>query len=151
MIPLFEQYPLLQEKLPYISLGEFPTPIQRLDQLGAKLKIGQLYIKRDDLSGKIQGGNKIRKLEFILGSALRSGAKEVITFGGAGSNHALATAIYAQQVGLKSISMLMPQPNANYVRRNLAMSHYYGAELHSCGAGLESPRNLPLVYNIIHD
>jgi len=146
MIPLFEQYSLLRERLPYISLGELPTPVQKLEQLGTELGVSQLYIKRDDLSGKLYGGNKPRKLEFILGSALRSGTKEVITFGGAGSNHALATAIYARQAGLKSISMLMLQPNARYVRRNLLMSHYCGAELHSCGAQLESVRNMPLVY-----
>jgi 1-aminocyclopropane-1-carboxylate deaminase/D-cysteine desulfhydrase-like pyridoxal-dependent ACC family enzyme len=146
VIPLFEQYPLLQEKLAYVPLGEFPTPVQKLEQLGAELGISQLYIKRDDLSGKVYGGNKPRKLEFILGNALRSKTKEVITFGGAGSNHALATAIYAREVGLKSISMLMPQPNARYVRHNLLMSHYYDAELHLCGTGLESVMNMPLVY-----
>jgi len=146
MIPLFNQYPRLEEKLPYISLGEFPTPVQKLERLGEELSVGHLYIKRDDLSGKLYGGNKPRKLEFILGSALCSGTREVITFGGAGSNHALATAIYARQAGLKSISMLMTQPNARYVRRNLLMSHYCGAELHSCGAQLESVWNMPLVY-----
>ena len=146
MIPLFEQYPLLGEKLAYVPLGEFPTPVQKLERLGAELGISQLYIKHDDLSGKVYGGNKPRKLEFILGNILRSKAQEVMTFGGAGSNHALATAIYARQVGLKSISMLTPQPNAYYVRRNLLMSHHCGAELHLCGAGLESVRNMPLVY-----
>jgi 1-aminocyclopropane-1-carboxylate deaminase/D-cysteine desulfhydrase-like pyridoxal-dependent ACC family enzyme len=146
MIPLFEQYPLLREKLAHVPLGEFPTPVQQLERLGAELGIGQLYIKRDDLSGRLYGGNKPRKLEFILGGALRSKAKEVITFGCAGSNHALATAIYARQIGLKSISMLMPQPNATYVRRNLLMSQHCGAELHLCGTGLESARNMPLVY-----
>jgi len=146
VIPLFEQYPLLQEKLAYVPLGEFPTPVQKLERLGAELGISQLYIKRDDLSGKVYGGNKPRKLEFILGNVLRSKAREVIAFGGVGSNHALATAIYAQKVGLKSISMLMPQPNAHYVRRNLLMSYHYGADLHLCGAGLGSARNMPLVY-----
>jgi 1-aminocyclopropane-1-carboxylate deaminase/D-cysteine desulfhydrase-like pyridoxal-dependent ACC family enzyme len=146
MIPLFEQYPLLRESLAYVPLGEFPTPVQKLERLGAEVGVSQLYVKRDDLSGKLYGGNKPRKLEFILASALCSKAKEVVTFGGAGSNHALATAIYARQVGLKSISMLIPQPNARYVRRNLLMSHYCGAELHLCGAGLESVRNMPLVY-----
>jgi len=146
VIPLFEQYPLLRENLAYVPLGEFPTPVQKLERLGVELGVSQLYIKRDDLSGKDYGGNKPRKLEFILGDALRSGAREVIAFGGAGSNHALATAIYARQVGLRSISMLMPQPNARYVRSNLLMSHYCGAELHSCGSELESVRNMPLVY-----
>ena len=146
MIPLFEQYHLLQDKLAYVPLGEFPTPVQKLDRLGAEIGISHLYVKRDDLSGKVYGGNKPRKLEFVLGDALHSGAREVITFGGAGSNHALATAIYAQKAGLSSISMLMPQPNAHSVRRNLLMSYYCGAELHSCGAELQSARNTPLVY-----
>jgi len=81
-----------------VSLGDFPTPVQKLGPLGKQLGLDNLFIKRDDLTGKIYGGNKIRKLEFILGEALRKGAKEVITFGAAGSNHALATAIYARQV-----------------------------------------------------
>jgi len=130
MIPLFKYYPLLGEKLPYVSLGEFPPPVQKLDRLGGDLGTNYLYIKRDDLSGKVYGGNKIRKLEFLLGNTIRAGAKEVLTYGSTGSNHCLATAIYAQQLGLRSISMLMPQPNAHYVRRNLLMSHHYGAELH---------------------
>ncbi len=146
MIPLFTEYPLLREKAPYVSLGEFPTPVQKLERLGTELGISQLYVKRDDLSGKVYGGNKPRKLEFILGNALRSKSRDVLTFGGVGSNHALATALYARQVGLKSISMLMPQPNARYVRRNLLMSYHCGAELHLCGAGLESVRNMPSVY-----
>ena len=146
MIPLFDCYPRLQDALDYVSLAELPTPVQKLDHLGVNLGIADLYMKRDDLSGKVYGGNKPRKLEFILGDALRSGASQVMTFGAAGSNHALATAIYAKQVGLKCISMLMPQPNARYIRRNLLMGQHYGAELHLCGAELESARNMPLAY-----
>ena len=145
MIPLFEQYPYLKQSLPYVSLTDLPTPVQKLDKLGQKLGIGGLYIKRDDLSGRVYGGNKVRKLEFLLGDALKRGAKEVVTFGAVGSNHALATAIYAGQVGMRSISMLMPQPNTYYVRRNLLMSHYAGAELHLCGSRLESPTTVPML------
>jgi len=130
MIPLFEQFPLLKEKLPYISLGEYPTPLEKLEKTQRIMEIGQLYVKRDDLSGIVYGGNKVRKLEFILGHALRKNAKGVFAFGFAGSNHALATAIYAKQLGLQSVSMLMHQPNAQYVRNNLLVSQYYGAELH---------------------
>ena len=130
MITLFEHYPPLGDRLPYVALGEFPTPVQKLERMGKDMGLNHLYIKRDDLSGEVYGGNKTRKLEFLLGNALSAGAKEVLTFGYAGSNHCLATAIYAQQIGLRSISMLMPQPNARYVRRNLLMSHHCGAELH---------------------
>ncbi len=132
-IPLFEHYPLLADKLDHVSLGASTTPVEKLDRLGEEIGVNKLYVKRDDLSGSIYGGNKIRKLEFTLGRSLRAKAKEVLTFGCAGSNHALATAIYAKQVGLKSISMLLPQPNARYVRRNLLMSRCSDAELHQHG------------------
>jgi len=130
MIHIFERYPLLKEKIPYVQLGEFPTPIKHLGQLGKEIGAEYLYLKHDGLSGPTYDGNKIRKLECLLGDALRKRAKEVLTFGFAGSNHALATAVYAQRVGLKSISILLTQPNAQYVRRNLLWSHVYGAEIH---------------------
>ena len=82
------------------------------------------------MSAPIYGGNKVRKLEFLLAEALDREMQEVLTFGFAGSNHATATAFYAEKVGMRSISMLMPQPNAKYVRRNLLMSYRSGAELH---------------------
>ena len=144
MIQLFEIYPLLR-RLPYKSFYELPTPVHRLESLGKKLGLTNLFVKRDDISGTEYGGNKPRKLEFILGKALDKGARSVMTLGGVGSNHALATAIYAKKLGLKSISMLMPQPNANYVRRNLLLSCHYNAELHLCGTGLGAAFNMPLV------
>jgi 1-aminocyclopropane-1-carboxylate deaminase/D-cysteine desulfhydrase-like pyridoxal-dependent ACC family enzyme len=128
-IALFKQYPALAEKLPHVALAEFPTPVEKLDQLGSAIGLSDFYIKRDDLTGRVYGGNKVRKLEFLLGKALRTGASHVATVGFAGSNHALATAVYAHQLGLKSVSMLMPQLNARYVRRNLLASHYFKAEL----------------------
>ncbi len=133
-IPLFKYFPALEQKLPYVSLGDFPTPIQKVDELGKAIYINDLYIKRDDLSGSIYGGNKVRKLEFLLAHALKKNIKEVMTFGCAGSNHALATAIYARQVGLRSISILSPQPNTRYTRKNLLMSYAVDAELHHYGS-----------------
>jgi 1-aminocyclopropane-1-carboxylate deaminase/D-cysteine desulfhydrase-like pyridoxal-dependent ACC family enzyme len=144
-ISLFKQYPALEKKLPYISLCDLPTPVQKLEKAGEALGLQHLYIKRDDLSGQLYGGNKPRKLEFLLGEAKRIHARKVLTFGGAGSNHALATALYAQKTGLKSISVLMDQANAHYVRKNLLMSYYAGAELHLSGAGLESSFAIPRV------
>ena len=129
-MPLLERFPQLAARLPYVSLGTFPTPVQRLERLGSDMGASRLFIKRDDLSGTIYGGNKTRKLEFLLGDAQRGRAKEVLTFGYAGSNHCLATAVYARILGMRSISMLMPQPDAPYVGRNLLMSYHEGAELH---------------------
>lgn len=130
MIPLFEQYPDLQRRLAYVPLGQFPTPVQRLERLEGYAGSGRIYIKRDDISGESYGGAKLRKLEFLLGAALQARAKAVLTFGYAGSNHALATTIYARKLGLQSILELLPQPNAHYVRTNLLAAHLFEAELH---------------------
>ena len=133
MIPLFYLYPRLAQNLPHVSLGEFPTPVHKLTKLGAELGTQHLYIKRDDLSARPYGGNKVRKLEFLLGEAAqREEVNRILSFGYAGSNHTLATAIYTRALGLASIAMLLPQPNAEYVRQNLLVSHAYGAELHHC-------------------
>ncbi len=129
-LPLFREYPELENHLPHVPLGEFPTPISQCHNLGNMLGLDRFDIKRDDLSGRTYGGNKVRKLEFLLGKALRDGVKEVLTFGFTGSNHALATAIYAREVGLRSISMFLPQPNSRSLRRNLLLGHHCGAELH---------------------
>lgn len=130
MIPLFKKYPTLENKIRYISLGNFPTPVEKLKNLGEKIGCSNLYVKRDDISGKFYGGNKVRKLEFILADAINHDKKEILTFGYAGSNHALATAVYSNILGLKSISMLLPQDNARYVRNNLLVSYLNCAELH---------------------
>lgn len=125
-IPLFERYPALAGKLAHVSFAQLPTPVERMAVEG----VAALYVKRDDLSAALYGGNKVRKLEFLLGGAREGGAKAVMTFGAAGSNHALATALYARRAGLQGISMLLPQPNAHSIRRNLLMGCRAGAELH---------------------
>ena len=73
MIPLFKKYPKLEEKLPYISLCDLPTPVIHLSRLGAQLGVKSLYLKQDGLTSKHYGGNKIRKLEFLLGEAKQKG------------------------------------------------------------------------------
>jgi D-cysteine desulfhydrase len=132
MLPLFRHYPELEKRLAHLALGCFPTPVERLPGWGGASAPASLHIKRDDLSGVAYGGNKVRKLEFLLAAAQRAGTPEVMTLGFAGSNHALATAYYARQVGLRCTAMLLPQANARYVRRNLLASHQCGAELQAC-------------------
>ncbi len=117
--PLFAAYPGLQAALTRAPLGSWPTPVEALPGLGEAIGVGALFVKRDDVSAEPYGGNKVRKLELLLGDALERGARSVITFGAAGSNHALATAIYGTALGLDVTSILTPQPNASYVRRNL--------------------------------
>jgi len=141
MIPLFSQFKNLQGKLAHYKIANLPTPISRLNNLGSHLNVSNLYIKEDDKTGEPYGGNKVRKLEFLIGEALAFDVKAVITFGYAGSNHATATAVHTKEAGLKCISVLLPQHNAQYLRDNLLMSYRYGAELH------HYPTNLSLRFN----
>ena len=131
-LPLFEKYPALSG-LPHVRLGLFPTPVQELH--GLSESDNRVFIKRDDLSGLEYGGNKVRKLEFALGEAKANGCTDVITFGCDGSNHALATGIYAGKLGMHSISILRTQHNTRYLRKNLLKSAFYGIELHHCENG----------------
>jgi 1-aminocyclopropane-1-carboxylate deaminase/D-cysteine desulfhydrase-like pyridoxal-dependent ACC family enzyme len=133
MLPLFERYPLLKEKLPYVSLGEFPTPIEKLELLGQAINAPHLYAKREDLSGKSYGGNKVRALEFLLGDALQSNYKQVLALGFPASCQALAQAIYARQLGIKSLAILFPQASSEQGRRYLLMYESIGAELQALG------------------
>jgi len=128
-IPLFDAYPTLKEKIPYIKLGNFPTPIKKLENLGRYLGAKNLYIKQDNLSGDLFGGNKVRKLEFLLGAAEKLNATGVITTGGAGSNHVLATAAYAKKLDMICYGLLNPQNITSYLRRNLLLMHHYGAKI----------------------
>lgn len=121
-------FPSLAAALPRQRLAELPTPVVPLDLGDDGMRC---WLKRDDLSGKLYGGNKVRKLEYLLGQAVAQGASRVMTFGTAGSNHALATGIYARAAGLTSISMLTPQTNARYVARNLLMGLRAGIEFHA--------------------
>lgn len=90
---------------PKINLGVFPTPIQRLSNISEYLHTN-IWIKRDDLTGVAFGGNKVRKLEFLLADAKKQGAEIVFTTGGAQSNHAMLTAACARKVGLEPIILL---------------------------------------------
>ncbi len=128
--PLLERFPGLASRLPRVTLTTLPTPIEPLERLGRERGIARLWIKRDDMSGTLYGGNKPRKLEFLLGAAQAAGRRSVMTFGGIGTHHGLATTICARAVGLRTILVLIPQPVTAHVRRCLLLDHAYGAEIH---------------------
>jgi len=89
--------------IPRTKLGFFPTPMYRLDKLSEKLGVN-LYIKRDDFTGSnLFGGNKTRKLEFLIGKALAEGCDHVFTYGAVQSNHAMQTIWAASKNGIKTI------------------------------------------------
>lgn len=88
-----------------VKLGIFPTPVHRLENISRALGI-QVYIKRDDLTGLGLGGNKVRKLEYLLAQARAQGAEVVFTTGGAQSNHAMLTAAAAKKLGMTPVLIL---------------------------------------------
>src|SRR5687768_285136 len=91
--------------LPRVELGAKPSPLQPAPRLSARLGV-EVWLKRDDLLGPAFGGNKVRKLEFLLADALAQRADCIITCGAAQSNHARLTAACARLVGLEPYLVL---------------------------------------------
>lgn len=113
---LARRFPALS-MLPHVPLAK-PTPVQRLDALSASLG-GELWVKRDDLTGAAYGGNKVRKLELILGDARRKERDVLIAAGAFGSHHVLATTLYGKAWGFDVHAVLVPQPWNEHVEENL--------------------------------
>ncbi|MBQ3669715.1 MAG: pyridoxal-phosphate dependent enzyme, partial [Clostridia bacterium] len=110
-----------------LSLGIFPTPIHKLNNISKLLGVN-VYIKRDDLTGVGLGGNKVRKLEYLLAEALRQGAKVVFTTGGAQSNHAMLTAACAARIGIEPILILKKRGVTERLGNQL-LEHLMGTEV----------------------
>ncbi len=127
--PLYAAYPSVERTLPRVSLCRLPTPLDRAEKIERELGTGPLYIKRDDQSAPEYGGNKARKLEFLLGRAQERGVSRVMTFGGLGTNHGFATAFYAGRLGLACELVLVHQPVSDAVRRRLRLHQAAGARL----------------------
>ena len=122
---------LLQQKAK-ADLGFYPTPLYRLNNLSKKLGIN-LYIKREDFSGQsLFGGNKIRKLEYLIGDVKEQGAEYVFTFGATQSNHAMQTVEACRKEGLKPILYLVAyvEPDEQDLRSKLLLDRILGAEVH---------------------
>lgn len=127
---LGQRFPALAEALPYIALADLPTPLDPAPALATRLGIGTLHVKRDDLTSAVYGGNKLRKLEYLLADALASGCDSVVTYGSVGSNHALATSVFATRLGLRAHAVLIDQPASAYVAQKLRYLLWLGAVVH---------------------
>ncbi|MBE0431506.1 MAG: D-cysteine desulfhydrase family protein [Dehalococcoidia bacterium] len=116
----------LTASLPRIILGHWPTPLHELPRLSAALGGPRLFIKRDDLTGLALGGNKCRKLEYVLADAQRKGIDTLITSGSSQSNHALQTAAAARRLGMEAYLVLVrgvhEQIQGNLLLQNLLNS-----------------------------
>lgn len=121
-------------KLPRFPLAQLPTPIQTLANFEKSLHGPQLWMKRDDLTGLEGGGNKTRKLEFLVADALQQGADTLVTVGAIQSNHTRQTAAAAAKAGLKCALLhcaWTKEAGANYRKvGNLLLSQLMGADLY---------------------
>jgi D-cysteine desulfhydrase family pyridoxal phosphate-dependent enzyme len=113
--------------IPQLKFAHLPTPIDALPRLSAELK-GAFYIKRDDLTGLALGGNKTRKLEFLLAEARANGAQTLITAGAVQSNHCRQTAAAAARFGFDCILVLAGEPEPSF-SGNLLLDELLGAEI----------------------
>lgn len=129
-MPQITDFKSFEALLPRVRLGSWPTDVMELAPPQGRRAPASLWVKRDDRAGTVYGGNKIRKLEFLLADAQRRGAKRVLTFGVAGSNHVLATALSARSHALDTIAIMTHQSNSRYVAKNLLMQLHAGADLH---------------------
>ncbi len=135
---LFTAHPQLAARIPWMPLGQFPTRVHRVE--GLVPPSVELWCKRDDESGVAYGGNKVRKLEFLLAEARAQGKKRVCTIGGIGSHHVLATAIYGRQAGFEVDAVVFPQPVTDHVRAQLLADAAVGARLVPTRGYLGVPR-----------
>jgi D-cysteine desulfhydrase len=131
---LFDRFPALRERLPWIPLATVPTAVQAL-ATPATFR-GRLSVKRDDLTSPRYGGNKVRKFEYLLADAQRRGARSLVTVGGLGSNQALGLAIHGRALGFSVDISLAPQPITPAVQANLRGLVAAGATLRVARSGI---------------
>ncbi|MGW1894743.1 1-aminocyclopropane-1-carboxylate deaminase/D-cysteine desulfhydrase [Streptomyces sp. NPDC002004] len=125
---LHRKWPELVDSLRHLRLGDGPTPLRRLETLGLP---AQVWCKDDSVFGAGGwGGNKVRKLEWILPEAQRRRAGTILTAGGLGTNWGLAAALYAREFGISTAIALIDQPINDDVKRQLQRLHQSGATLH---------------------
>jgi len=126
---LYKQFPGLADTLPVHEFANLPTPVRTLPNLREQLKCGELWLKQDDRSSQLYGGNKVRKLEFLLADAEEQEFEDILTFGAAGSNHALATALYAKEFGFNWHVVLSDQPKSDKVTNTLRQHLRLGSDI----------------------
>ncbi len=121
--------PALRQRLPFVKLGEGPTPVRPLPGLGSGK--AEIWLKDEGGFGEGGwGGNKVRKLEWLLPDVERRGRKTILTFGGLGTNWGLATALYAREQGIETALALIDQPLDDHVEAQLERLRASGASIH---------------------
>ncbi len=140
VLPLHRRFPGTAA-LGSLTIAQLPTPVARVDgAIDLAAGVGELWVKHDDVTASAYGGNKVRKLEFLLARALQEGARSIITFGALGSNHVLATSVHGRALGLDVHAVLTPQARTSYLADNVASDLAVGAVLHPAPSFAAAPR-----------
>ncbi len=113
---------------PRLTLAQTPTPLQLLQRVSSANGGPRIWVKRDDLTGSLLSGNKVRKLEFVLAQALAQNCDAIITCGGLQSNHCRATALLCAQLGLHCTLILRGEQHSP-PDGNLLLDYLAGAEI----------------------
>lgn len=142
-------------RFPRVKLAHLPTPLEPMERLSKHLGGPRLWIKRDDCTGLSTGGNKTRKLEFLMGEALKLGADTVITQGATQSNHARQTAAAAARLGLECHILLEDRTGfktADYTQNgNVLLDNLHGAEISKRSAGADMNAEMEAVAADLRD
>ncbi|MBA3300721.1 MAG: pyridoxal-phosphate dependent enzyme [Thermoleophilaceae bacterium] len=125
--------------LPRVRLCDLPTPVREEPGFG-------IWVKDDSRSAPLWGGNKPRKLEWILADAARRGKRSILTFGGLGTNHGLATALYARERGMKCVLALVEQPRDEHVEAQLERIAQSGARVYLTRDAVRTALAFPWIY-----
>jgi D-cysteine desulfhydrase len=140
---LHRRFPALRDTLLHAPLGEGPTPVRPLPGISAGGR-APVWLKDDGAFGTGGwGGNKVRKLEWLIPEARRRGARVIVTVGGLGTNWGLATALYGAEHGLRTVLALVDQPVDEHVERQLERLRASGAELHFTHTRARTVATLP--------
>ena len=135
---LHELHPALSASLTRVPLCDLPTPVRKLERLG-------VWMKDDSRSAPLWGGNKPRKLEWVIGDAQRRGKKAILTFGALATNHGLVTALYGRQHGLDVALALVDQPLDDHVEAQLERLRASGAHLYFTHTNARTAATLPWI------
>ena len=124
---------MLLSRFPRVSLAHLPTPLEFLPNLTSHLGGPGIYVKRDDCTGLATGGNKTRKLEFVMADAIEQGADTIVTVGAVQSNHVRQTAAAACKLGMRCEVLLehrVPDPSTLYTHSgNVLLDRLFGAKI----------------------
>jgi D-cysteine desulfhydrase len=129
MSRLHHLFPVLQDSLERVRLGSVPTPVRRL--FGLSSGPAEIWLKDESLFGDGGwGGNKVRKLEWLIPEAKRRNRSTILTVGGLGTNWGLACALYGREHGLSTVLALVDQPLDEHVEAQMERLRASGAEIH---------------------